>query len=425
MLQALALTLKSSFEGAIVIALLVIILKKSQRVDLVRGVIRGLAVLVPVTASLVFFLKELGGREVVDGIIQAMATMTMAGGLLVFYRWSSKTDSDVRKDDPKGIKFSTELFITLVTVLLTLHKGLDLALFPKAIFIMTTSVLNTELILKVGGGLVGVGLGIFAGISLVKSGANLTKRQVTWIFASVLVVLMFRQTVGVVQVLMAYGILPLTSGALAIMAPVINNDPVFFYFLVGIGTVIPVLAYRSKGKDPNKFPEGRNPAERRKVMAASRRQARWAVLAAVQLVLIGALIITNHAYANRKVELSPATPVTPRQGEIKFATNTVGDGNLHRFAYQTADGTEIRFLIIKKSSNLFGVVLDACEICGTAGYYQRGDQVICANCDVVINKPTIGFPGGCNPIPLKSVTANGEIVVKTADLDAKMNIFKK
>ena len=45
----------------------------------------------------------------------------------------------------------------------------------------------------------------------------------------------------------------------------------------------------------------------------------------------------------------------------------------------------MRFLVVKKpAGNAYGLGLDACEICGIAGYYERGDEdVVCRRCDVV------------------------------------------
>ena len=61
--------------------------------------------------------------------------------------------------------------------------------------------------------------------------------------------------------------------------------------------------------------------------------------------------------------------------------------------------------------------LDACEVCGNAGYYERNNQVVCKRCDVVMNINTIGFKGGCNPIPLSYEVDGGSLVFKIADLE--------
>ncbi|MBR2664204.1 MAG: DUF2318 domain-containing protein, partial [Clostridia bacterium] len=111
--------------------------------------------------------------------------------------------------------------------------------------------------------------------------------------------------------------------------------------------------------------------------------------------------------------------------EIYISTDQVNDGNLHRFEYVTDNKVEVRWIIVKKpGGGSFGVGLDACDVCGTAGYYQRGDQVVCKRCDVVMNINTIGFKGGCNPIPLAFRIDGGYIIFKMSDIIASEKEFK-
>ena len=71
-----------------------------------------------------------------------------------------------------------------------------------------------------------------------------------------------------------------------------------------------------------------------------------------------------------------------------------------------------------------GVGFDACEVCGNAGYYERGSQVVCKRCDVVMNINTIGFKGGCNPIPLAYEVGDGNLVFRLEDLLAGEKEFR-
>lgn len=46
------------------------------------------------------------------------------------------------------------------------------------------------------------------------------------------------------------------------------------------------------------------------------------------------------------------------------------------------DGHDIRFIVVKKpNSTVYGVGLDACQICGVAGYYaKRKNDIVCKRC---------------------------------------------
>ena len=103
----------------------------------------------------------------------------------------------------------------------------------------------------------------------------------------------------------------------------------------------------------------------------------------------------------------------------------MNDGHLHRFEYTTEKNVTIRWIVVKKpNAATYGVGFDACEVCGNAGYYERGSQVVCKRCDVVMNINTIGFKGGCNPIPLAYEVGDGNLVFKLEDLLAGEKEFR-
>ena len=88
------------------------------------------------------------------------------------------------------------------------------------------------------------------------------------------------------------------------------------------------------------------------------------------------------------------------------------------------DGHDIRFIVVKKpNSTSYGVGLDACQICGVAGYFERKNDIVCKRCDVVMNKATIGFKGGCNPIPFEYKIENSKIIIDKSVLDKEKERF--
>mgnify|MGYP003571303951 CR=1 FL=1 len=106
---------------------------------------------------------------------------------------------------------------------------------------------------------------------------------------------------------------------------------------------------------------------------------------------------------------------------------SVADGHLHRFGFVTDKGFKTRFIVVKKTnSSSYGVGLDACDICGEAGYYEKSGQIVCRKCDVVMNVNTIGFKGGCNPIVIDFAVdfEQGYIIVPTATLIDNQTEFK-
>jgi uncharacterized membrane protein len=120
--------------------------------------------------------------------------------------------------------------------------------------------------------------------------------------------------------------------------------------------------------------------------------------------------------------LSPATPVTFVNGETRISVAQVSDGDLHRFEAEI-NGVKVRFWIYQKPDATLATLVDACEICGSVGFYKDSRGVICKNCNAPINAQSVGTPGGCNPIPLKSVVGQDSIVILEKDLAAHSAMF--
>lgn len=195
-------------------------------------------------------------------------------------------------------------------------------------------------------------------------------------------------------------------------------------FLFAVLAVLLVIAAALFYKSFHNVEPYSNPAEHRKIRAKCRNQRRWVFA----FLLVGTLSVVNltalQKISKKEVRLSAAESFTLSGDIVSVPVERVSDGNLHRFEYKTSDEVGIRFIIIQKNAFAFGIGFDACEICGATGYYQKGSQVICKLCDVVMNINTIGFKGGCNPIPLPYVIEDGEIRINVKDLEVEKRRFR-
>ena len=168
-----------------------------------------------------------------------------------------------------------------------------------------------------------------------------------------------------------------------------------------------------------------NPAQLRKLKARNRHHRRLDIALFLFLGICVVSLSVVKAYDTREVTLSEPETFTIEEDRILIPMESVSDGHLHRFEYRTENDVNVRWIVVKKpGSASFGVGLDACEVCGNAGYYERNGQVICKRCDVVMNINTIGFKGGCNPIPLSYETQDGNLVFLLEDLIAGEREFK-
>ena len=169
-----------------------------------------------------------------------------------------------------------------------------------------------------------------------------------------------------------------------------------------------------------------NKALLRKEKARLRDCRRWSWSLGVFGILAVFIVVVLHYYDTKPPAEVQPEPYELDNGIISIALDKVSDGHLHKFSYVTPNKYDVRFLVVKKpAGTAYGVGLDACDICGIAGYYERGnDEVVCRRCDVVMNKNTIGFKGGCNPVPFEYEIRSGKIYIDVKELEKHEMRFK-
>jgi uncharacterized membrane protein len=283
------------------------------------------------------------------------------------------------------------------------------------------SAFSTDFLFRLTGYAAGCLLVFLSSLALFHTGKNLPPGQVKILFSLTLAVSMVSHLNAIMQVLLARRIIRVPRWLFRIIVQIINYNTVFLYILMGISVLLPVFLFVRSLRVTEAW---RNPAEHRKLRALKRRLRRWS-LAAVSAFAAALLTLTVvKGYAERGVTLSPAEPMTIQGGEIVIPVEKIEDRHLHRYNYTAAENIEMRFIVIRKSDAAYGVGLDACDICGPTGYYERRDGVVCRLCDVVMNISTIGFKGGCNPVPLAYTMRGGNMIIQTADLEAERGRFK-
>ena len=243
-----------------------------------------------------------------------------------------------------------------------------------------------------------------------------------WPAAFILIALLANHSLMVVRILKAKRWISTSKETWAVMSWFINHEAVFTIAAGLALCAVVVLTWLASRSIPT---VGANPAEGRLGRARSRLYKSMAGTAALGY-LCGALLITvGVAYGSQEIELSPPESFSVVDDQVSVNLADISDGHLHRFEYTTSGGVKVRFIVIQKSGSSFGVGLDACEICGPSGYYEKDGKVICKLCEVAMNIATIGFKGGCNPIPIEYKVSNGTLTVPISALEASASIFAK
>ena len=297
----------------------------------------------------------------------------------------------------------------------------DIFIFPSHFAVGVVQVVSSEFVFIMVGYLTGLLLCIFTCYAVYKVCSAVPVKALFPMFSAAMLAFICQQLVTVGQTLLGRGFMPRYDWALDLIIFLLNNARMLFFCVTAIAALLALILWNRSRNTPL---SGENPAERRKGKSVMITRMRWSKASLASLILGLVLMTVGVHFDNKKVELSPPVAAAATEGLIRLPLTTVGDGTLHRFVYTSRKGVDIRYIVIKKSETAYGVGLDACDVCGSGGgYYERKGQVICILCDVVMNKSTIGFPGGCNPVPLAFKIEDGQLVINIEDLESEESRF--
>lgn len=314
----------------------------------------------------------------------------------------------------KGGRWGAACALAAILALMMLDLLPEVLSIPHTILLTEESVLSTAFLLKLTGALLGITLAFISGLALQRCTETFTSGEILpWTVLAILITLL-EQIAKAFGILLAKRLIPGNHTLFVLSKNASNHSDFFIYLTMAVALVLPLRLWIKSLKVNEPY---QNPAEKRKILAKWRRYRRWLTTVILSFTLIIVVLTVVQAEAKREVVLSPIEETKIEGDEIRIPFEQVNDGHLHRFGYETENGVVIRFIVIQKpNSSAYGIGLDACDICGETGYYEKDGQVVCNLCDVVMNINTIGFKGGCNPIVFEYRIENGHIVIPIENL---------
>ena len=305
--------------------------------------------------------------------------------------------------------------VAAIDIALTLFYALPDVILQLTIWVEPGDpIFTSAMLLRALGFALGLAMSIIVAAIFRTMRSTAVRASFTAAVLVVLVILFVQHLTGVMQILQARGFPMGHTGFVALAWSINHNDwmimaQAFVFLIPAVASV--VAGFRMPVPGANEATLRRHKVFRRHAIAA----AVWSLIAAIGVT---ATLTVGVAATHQTITLSPPEAYSLKDGVATIPFSQVEDGHLHRFEYKAKDGTVMRFIIIRKNGGAYGIGLDACENCGAAGYYEKDGKIICKKCEVAINLATIGFKGGCNPIPFPYKTGHGKITIQTTDLDA-------
>ncbi len=416
MIESLIITLREGVEAALIVGITLAYLTKIGRPDLRKSVYAALVAAFLGSVAVALVLSHAGfNQDIFEGWVMLAAAFFVVTMIAFMMRTARKLKGDIETKVGTLAARSSALGLFAFVFLMVLREGVETVLILSAVSLNTTELMNFI------GTVLGVGLAIAFGVMFVKGSVRINLQKFFKITTVILFFVAFQLIVSGLHELSENGVLPSSQREMALIGPIVRNDLFFFVTILALAALMVLFDHRRRQPVTE---EAATKAEQRKVQWRARRERLWAASVYASSFLFIVMVTAQFIYARSTTSLSAATPVTFANGQATVPLSQVSDGDLHRFVADV-DGTPVRFLLYQRPDGKVVSVFDACEICGSQGFYKTSTGIICKNCAAPINPQSVGQPGGCNPIPLETTTTADAVIITKAQLATERDRFAK
>lgn len=411
MLSALLVALREGVEAALVVGIVLVYLNRTGRRALKNYVWGGVLLAVGASFAAAVLLQRWHVSE--DGF-EGLLMLAAAALVVTMIVWMNRVARHLKKEIEQRVETYAQQStraagwgIGFFVFLMVVREGAELVLILRAVELSSAGVQ-----VWIGTGL-GIAIAIAVGLFFFQGTLRIPLHRFFAATSAILMVVAFQLCLTGVHELSEAMWIPSSKTEMATIGPIVRNEVFFFIVILGAAALVVLREWFSAKKPAAAEPA--NPAERRMREWEFRRQRRWSFAAAVLCVAVVLSFAAEYVYARSAAAPSPAIALVAQDGKVRIPLSELNDSSLH---FYTADvnGSVIRFMVIHKQNGDYATALDACQICGRAGYRQDGQNVICRNCAAAIYIPSIGESGGCNPIAVKSQVSQGEVIVDLSAL---------
>src|SRR3989441_8354877 len=415
MLQAFIITLREGVEAALIVGITLAYLAKIGRPELRKSVYAALAAAFLGSIGVAILLSRTHwNQDIFEGWIMLAAAFFVVTMIIFMMKTGRKLKG--RIEGKVGLLAGQDAWfgLFLFVFLMVLREWVETVLMLGAVSLNSTELLSAL------GTLLGIGAAVLFGVMFVKGSVRVNLQKFFRITTVILFFVAAQLIISGLHELSENGVLPSSRREMAIIGPIVRNDLFFFVTILALAALM--VLFEVKRREPACLPA--SAAERRKAIWSARRERLWMGSVYASSFLFITLATAEFIYTKSVSALSPATPVTFTNGEVRIPVSQLSDGDLHRFQ-ATKNGSEIRFWLYQKPDGKVATVFDACQICGSVGFYKSAQGVICKNCAAPITGQSVGTAGGCNPIPLNAEQTSDAIVIREAEVAAGAKWFQQ
>jgi FTR1 family protein len=424
MLQAFIITLREGVEASLIIGIVFAYLSKIGRHELKKTVFWALGAALAASVGVAIVVAKLNfNSDIIEGWVMLAAAVFVISMIWFMHRTARSMKGEIEAKIAKytGGEGVSQIGLFFFVFLLVLREGVETVLILSAV------TLNSSEILSFTGTLLGVAVSVVFGVLFIRGSVKINLQRFFRVTTVILYFVTFQLLVSGLHELSENGVLPSSAAEMRLIGPIVRNDLFFFVTMLALAGLMVLLEYKRRA--PVALATDATAADKRKAAWTARREKMWMNAVVGTSFLFIFLSTAEFIYAKSTTTLSPTTAVTLVGSAVTVPTAQVNDDKLHRYGVHVDDGkggsTEVRFLLFKKPNGEIVSVADACQICGPVGFYIGSQGITCKMCASPLNAASMGQAGGCNPIPLKSTNAGGQVTIAAADLRTLVPVFAR
>lgn len=407
MISSFLIALREGLEAALIVGIVLVYLNRIGRSALARFVWAGVGLAAALSLAVAIALDKWQINE--DGF-EGVMLLLAAGFVVTMILWMNRVARQLRKHIEQRVDsfagksdLAAGLGLGTFVFLMVLREGAELALILRAVE------LSSEGLAVWIGTSLGIAVAIAVGLFFFQGTLKISLGRFFAVTSGILIVVAVQLALTGVHELSEAQWIPSSKQEMAWVGPIVRNDVFFFVVILGAAALLILREWLVLPSKPAAT-EGLNDAERRRVAWEQRKQRRWMFVAGVGFVAVILTFAADFVYGRAIAAPPPAQLLQAQGSTVRIPTSSVNDGSLHFFRVDL-NGTSLRFMVLHKADGSWGTALDACQICGWSGYRVDGSNIICRNCASAIYAPTIGQPGGCNPVGVTSRVEGADLVM--------------
>jgi high-affinity iron transporter len=424
MLQAFIITLREGVEASLIVGIIFAYLSKIGRNELKRTVFYALGTALAASVAVAIVISHLQfNADIFEGWVMLAAAAFVISMIWFMHKTARGMKGQIEGKVSSLIENTSKTGLFFFVFLLVLREGVETVLILSAVSLNSTEILSFT------GTLLGVAVSVVFGVLFIRGSVKINLQRFFRVTTVILYFVTFQLLVSGLHELSENGVLPSSAAEMRLIGPIVRNDLFFFVTMLALAGLMVLLEYKRRAVTSPAELATMDSSAKRKLAWTQRREKMWMTAVVTTSFLFIFLSTAEFIYAKSTTALSPTTAVTLVGTQVAVPTADVNDDKLHRYGVKIDDGkggqAEVRFLLFRKPDGNIVSVADACSICGPVGFYIGSEGIVCKMCASPLNRASMGQPGGCNPIPLKSTNLNGQITVAAADLRTLIPVFNK